>query len=52
MKAKRRPSRRARGGICKLKKTKDGENREWMVDTALADSEEGGDVGDSIGIWR
>jgi len=26
MKAKHRASERARGGICKLKKTKDGEN--------------------------
>src|SRR5712672_4463180 len=35
MKAKHRASGRARGGICKLKKTKDGENREWIVDSAL-----------------
>ena len=35
MKAKHRPSGRARGGICKLKKTKDGENGEWMVNGAL-----------------
>jgi hypothetical protein len=35
MKAKHRASGRARGGICKLKKTKDGENGEWIVDSAL-----------------
>jgi len=34
MKAKHRASGRARGGICKLKKTKDGENGEWIVDSA------------------
>src|SRR5712671_3052581 len=35
MKAKHRASGRARGGICKLKKTKDCENGEWIVDSAL-----------------
>jgi len=48
MKAKRRPSGRARGGICKLKKQRTVKIGSGMVDTALADSEEGGDVGDSM----
>jgi hypothetical protein len=40
MKAKHRASGRARGGICKLKKTKDGENRGVGGAQRVADSKE------------